>query len=182
LREASREPATGSTDQAGNERRSIQGKEPGRKQERSSRGRHHNAHPPSNNQGPPATTQPAPNGTKRARLTSNEGQPGKGKRTEDSRTGTAKHSRATTARNSPGDTSHQQARLKRSCQRPSKELQPMAGRLFRPRRKRSSAIGPEYSARGSSRLHSRPALAWPVIASSQANQRNQSTERKQRRK
>jgi hypothetical protein len=35
-----------------------------------------------------------------SRLTSNEGQPGRGKQTEDSRTGTAKHSRATTARNS----------------------------------------------------------------------------------
>jgi hypothetical protein len=102
-------------------------------------------------QRPPTLQQPGPASHHPARMTSNKGHPGRGKQTEDSRTGTAKHSRATTARNSPGDTSHRQAGLKRSCQQPSKELQPMAGRHVRQRRKRSNAIGPEYSARESSR-------------------------------
>jgi hypothetical protein len=137
-------------------------------QDRSSRGRHQSAPPPSNRQDLPASTQPAPNRTKRAsltsnskraRLTSNEGRQDRRKQTEDIRTGTAKHSRATPAGNSPWDTSHQQARLKRSCQRPSKELQPMEGRHDRPRRRRSNAIGPKHFARGSSWQHSRPTLA-----------------------
>jgi hypothetical protein len=89
---------------------------------------------PSTSLGPPASTRPAPNRTKRAHLTSNSkrdhltcnrGRPDRTERTEDIRTETAKHSRAAPARNSRSDTSHQQARLKRSCQWPSKELRPI---------------------------------------------------------
>jgi hypothetical protein len=125
--------------------------------------------PPALQQPGPASHHPASTGRNQAspldqqrqasRLTSNKEQPSKGKRAEDSRTGTAKHSRATAARNSQRETSQQQARLKRSCQQPSKELQPMAGRHIRQKRKCSNAIGPEYSTRRSSWLRSRTALA-----------------------
>jgi hypothetical protein len=88
------------------------------------------------------------------RETAGQGEASQGQQDRDSQ-----HSRDTESRNSQGETSQQQTSLKRSCQQPSQELQPMAGRHVRQKRKRSNAIGPEYSARGSSWLRSRISLA-----------------------
>jgi hypothetical protein len=58
-----------------------------------------------------------------------------------------------------GETSHQRARLKRSCQQPSRKQQPITRRHISRERRRSNAIGRENSARGSRWQRSRTSLA-----------------------